>query len=145
MAGREARRCAPRGRPPPCRSGRGPRARRAYDALRLLAPSAFSTATISASRIRTSSILPSCTCCSRSLIGTAFGAVRLAITPWTNRGAAKARRRQTPENSVRAYSYMWLVPLIQPSILMHAMGANTAGQVASVVAGGVLLALLGAG
>jgi len=26
---------------------------------------------------------------------------------------------------------------------MHAMGANTAGQVASVVAGGVLLALLG--
>jgi oxaloacetate decarboxylase beta subunit len=29
-------------------------------------------------------------------------------------------------------------------LLMHAMGANTAGQVASVVAGGVLLALLGA-
>jgi oxaloacetate decarboxylase beta subunit len=28
---------------------------------------------------------------------------------------------------------------------MHAMGANTAGQIASVVAGGVLLALLGAG
>jgi oxaloacetate decarboxylase beta subunit len=28
--------------------------------------------------------------------------------------------------------------------LMHAMGANTAGQVASVVAGGVLLALMGA-
>ena len=28
-------------------------------------------------------------------------------------------------------------------LLMHAMGANTAGQVASVVAGGVLLALLG--
>jgi oxaloacetate decarboxylase beta subunit len=27
---------------------------------------------------------------------------------------------------------------------MHAMGANTAGQIASVVAGGVLLALLGA-
>jgi oxaloacetate decarboxylase beta subunit len=30
-------------------------------------------------------------------------------------------------------------------LLMHAMGANAAGQVASVVAGGVLLALLGAG
>lgn len=30
-------------------------------------------------------------------------------------------------------------------ILMHAMGANAAGQVASVVAGGVLLALMGAG
>jgi oxaloacetate decarboxylase beta subunit len=29
-------------------------------------------------------------------------------------------------------------------LLMHAMGANTAGQVASVVAGGVLLALIGA-
>ncbi|NJM06119.1 sodium ion-translocating decarboxylase subunit beta [Candidatus Gracilibacteria bacterium] len=29
-------------------------------------------------------------------------------------------------------------------LLMHAMGANTAGQVASVVAGGVLLALMGA-
>jgi len=29
-------------------------------------------------------------------------------------------------------------------LLMHAMGANVAGQVASVVAGGVLLALLGA-
>jgi carboxybiotin decarboxylase len=29
-------------------------------------------------------------------------------------------------------------------LLMHAMGANTAGQIASVVAGGVLLALLGA-
>jgi oxaloacetate decarboxylase beta subunit len=28
-------------------------------------------------------------------------------------------------------------------ILMHAMGANAAGQVASVVAGGVLLALMG--
>ena len=30
-------------------------------------------------------------------------------------------------------------------ILMHAMGANTAGQLGSVIAGGVLLALLGAG
>ncbi len=30
-------------------------------------------------------------------------------------------------------------------LLMHAMGANTAGQIGSVVAGGVLLALLGAG
>jgi len=30
-------------------------------------------------------------------------------------------------------------------ILMHAMGANTAGQLGSVVAGGILLALLGAG
>jgi oxaloacetate decarboxylase beta subunit len=30
-------------------------------------------------------------------------------------------------------------------LLMHAMGANAAGQVASVVAGGVVLALLGAG
>lgn len=30
-------------------------------------------------------------------------------------------------------------------VLMHAMGANAAGQVASVVAGGVLLALMGAG
>jgi oxaloacetate decarboxylase beta subunit len=29
-------------------------------------------------------------------------------------------------------------------VLMHAMGANAAGQVASVVAGGVLLALMGA-
>ena len=29
-------------------------------------------------------------------------------------------------------------------LLMHAMGANAAGQVASVVAGGVLLALMGA-
>jgi len=29
-------------------------------------------------------------------------------------------------------------------LLMHAMGANTAGQIASVVAGGVLLAILGA-
>ena len=30
-------------------------------------------------------------------------------------------------------------------LLMHAMGANTAGQIASTVAGGVVLALLGAG
>ena len=30
-------------------------------------------------------------------------------------------------------------------LLMHAMGANAAGQVASVIAGGVLLALMGAG
>lgn len=30
-------------------------------------------------------------------------------------------------------------------LLMHAMGANTAGQIGSVVAGGVVLALLGAG
>jgi len=28
-------------------------------------------------------------------------------------------------------------------LLMHAMGANTAGQIGSVVAGGVLLALMG--
>ena len=27
-------------------------------------------------------------------------------------------------------------------LLMHAMGANTAGQIASVIAGGVVLALL---
>ena len=33
----------------------------------------------------------------------------------------------------------------QNFLLMHAMGANAAGQVASVVAGGVLLALMGAG
>jgi len=55
--------------------------------------SAFSTATISASRIRTSSTWPPRTCCRRSLIGTAFGAVRFAITPWMKRSAAKARRR----------------------------------------------------
>jgi len=30
-------------------------------------------------------------------------------------------------------------------LLMHAMGANAAGQIASVIAGGVLLALMGAG
>ena len=30
-------------------------------------------------------------------------------------------------------------------ILMHAMGANTAGQLGSVIAGGILLALLGGG
>jgi len=30
-------------------------------------------------------------------------------------------------------------------VLMHAMGANTAGQLGSVIAGGVLLALMGAG
>ena len=30
-------------------------------------------------------------------------------------------------------------------VLMHAMGANAAGQIASVIAGGVLLALMGAG
>ena len=30
-------------------------------------------------------------------------------------------------------------------LLMHAMGANAAGQIASVVAGGVILALMGAG
>ena len=55
--------------------------------------SAFSTATISASRIRTSPTWPPRTCCSSSLIGTAFGAVRFAITPWMKRSAAKARRR----------------------------------------------------
>ena len=33
----------------------------------------------------------------------------------------------------------------QNFLLMHAMGANAAGQVASVVAGGVVLALMGAG
>ncbi|MCJ7737457.1 MAG: sodium ion-translocating decarboxylase subunit beta, partial [Anaerolineae bacterium] len=30
-------------------------------------------------------------------------------------------------------------------VLMHAMGANTSGQLGSVIAGGILLALLGAG
>ena len=55
--------------------------------------SAFSSATISASRMRTSATWPPRTCCSSSLIGTAFGAVRFAITPWMKRSAAKARRR----------------------------------------------------
>ena len=32
------------------------------------------------------------TCCSSSLIGTVFGAVRFATTPWMKRSAAKARR-----------------------------------------------------
>ena len=46
--------------------------------------------------------------------------------------------------AARVVNKMGLEEDFENFLLMHAMGANTAGQIASTVAGGVLLALLGA-
>jgi len=58
-----------------------------------------------------------------------IGAAGLSAFPMAARVVHKAAQDEDFENH----------------LLMHAMGANAAGQVASVVAGGVLLALMGAG
>lgn len=57
------------------------------------------------------------------------GAAGISAFPMAGRLAAQAAQEEDFENF----------------ILMHAMGANTAGQIGSVVAGGVVLALFGAG
>jgi oxaloacetate decarboxylase beta subunit len=58
-----------------------------------------------------------------------IGAAGISAFPMAARVVQKAAQEEDFENF----------------LLMHAMGANAAGQVASVVAGGVLLALMGAG
>ena len=45
--------------------------------------------------------------------------------------------------AARVVQKMGLEEDFENFLLMHAMGANTAGQIGSVVAGGVLLALMG--
>lgn len=56
-----------------------------------------------------------------------IGACGISAFPMAGRLAAKMASEEDPDNY----------------ILMHAMGANTAGQLGSVIAGGVLLALVG--
>jgi sodium ion-translocating decarboxylase beta subunit len=58
-----------------------------------------------------------------------IGAAGISAFPMAARVVQKVAREEDFENF----------------LLMHAMGANAAGQIASVVAGGVLLALMGAG
>jgi carboxybiotin decarboxylase len=55
-----------------------------------------------------------------------IGAAGISAFPMAGRIAAKMANEEDPDNF----------------ILMHAMGANTAGQLASVIAGGVLLAIV---
>jgi sodium ion-translocating decarboxylase beta subunit len=66
---------------------------------------------------------------SRGKINPLLGAAGISAFPMAARVVQKIGQEEDFENF----------------LLMHAMGANTAGQIASVVAGGVLLALLGAG
>lgn len=64
---------------------------------------------------------------SKNKINPIIGAARTAHSRWRLVLSSELRRKKT----------------LKTSLLMHAMGANAAGQVASVVAGGVLLALMG--
>jgi sodium ion-translocating decarboxylase beta subunit len=63
---------------------------------------------------------------SRGRINPLIGAAGISAFPMAGRLAAKMAREEDHQNF----------------ILMHAMGANTAGQLASVIAGGVLLSLV---
>jgi len=63
---------------------------------------------------------------SRGRINPLLGAAGISAFPMAGRLVAKMAREEDHQNF----------------LLMHAMGANTAGQLASVVAGGILLALV---
>jgi len=63
---------------------------------------------------------------SRGRINPLIGAAGISAFPMAGRLAAKMAREEDHQNF----------------LLMHAMGANTAGQLASVIAGGVLLSLV---
>lgn len=66
---------------------------------------------------------------SRGSFNPLIGAAGISAFPMAARVVQRVAQREDFENF----------------LLMHAMGANAAGQIASVVAGGVLLALMGAG
>jgi carboxybiotin decarboxylase len=55
-----------------------------------------------------------------------IGASGISAFPMAGRIAARMAHEEDPDNY----------------ILMHAMGANTAGQLGSVIAGGILLAIV---
>ena len=59
-------------------------------------------------------------------VAAGFGAAGISAFPMAGRIAAKMANEEDPNNF----------------ILMHAMGANTAGQLGSVIAGGILLSVV---
>ena len=84
-------------------------------------------------------------CCDRVLTGAQkIRAMQLAVKENKNNAPPPPGpvRRRFGASSMAAPAKMALEEDYDNFILMHAMGANTAGQLGSVIAGGLLLALV---
>lgn len=77
--------------------------------------------------------------------GVAFGKLACRLSRWRLNPLVGAAGISAFPMAARVVNRVGLEEDFENFLLMHAMGANTAGQIASTVAGGVLLALLGAG
>ncbi|HET8644381.1 MAG TPA: sodium ion-translocating decarboxylase subunit beta, partial [Vicinamibacteria bacterium] len=77
--------------------------------------------------------------------GVAFGKLMCRLSGWRLNPLVGAAGISAFPMAARVVNRVSLEEDFENFLLMHAMGANTAGQIASTVAGGVLLALLGAG
>ena len=100
-----------------------------------LKPSARSRSWCSASSPSASTPPPAC--CSRKLLN--------VLSRRARQPADRRRRHQRVPDGRARRAAVAQEEDFENFLLMHAMGANAAGQIASVVAGGVLLALMGAG
>lgn len=76
--------------------------------------------------------------------GVTFGKLMCRLSGWRINPLVGAAGISAFPMAARVVNRVGLEEDFENFLLMHAMGANTAGQIASTVAGGVLLALLGA-